>query len=451
MKNTTRAFLVLGSFALLQCAQAAITAEQAARLGNDLTPSGAEKAGNAAGTIPAWDGGITTPPAGYTPGSFHPDPYASEKPLAIITADNLDQYADRLGAGHVTMLKTYKSFQIPLYPSHRSFANPSWYYANTKRFATTAELSNNGNAFKGAVAAIPFPIPQNGLEVIWNHLARYRSVSAKRYVSQATPMRGGNYSLVDFEDDFLFNYNRPDMTEEQLNNIFFYYKQKVVGPARVAGSILVVHEPLDQVKEKRSAWIYNPGQRRVRRAPDVSYDGPGTNADNMRTSDQLDMFNGAPDRYDWELVGKKEIIVPYNTYKLHSDKVKVSDIIRPLHINPEHTRYELHRVWVVEAKLKPGQKHIYSRRTFYVDEDSWQALVVDQYDSRGVMWRISEAHCVQFYDAEVFWSTLEVHTDLQAGRYLALGLDNERQTYEFGAKRAPGDYSADALRRAGVR
>ncbi|HTZ20712.1 MAG TPA: DUF1329 domain-containing protein [Opitutaceae bacterium] len=430
----------------------AVSADQAARLGQDLTPLGGIRAGNADGTIPAWDGGITTPPAGYKPGMHHPDPYASDQPLYTITAENVAQYESKLPAGLVALIKAYPAtYRLPVYPTHRSASNPERIYEATKKYATTAQLTNSGNGFTGAIVGIPFPIPQNGLEVAWNHLARYRGVAAVRYISQAAPLRNGSYSLVDFEDEFLFNYVRPDITEQTLNNILVYFKQTVVGPARVAGSILVVHETLDQVKELRSAWIYNPGQRRVRRAPDVSYDNPGTNADNMRTSDQFDMLNGAPDRFTWELVGRKEMIVPYNSYKLHSDKIKNSDIIKPLHINQDLTRYELHRVWVVESKLKPGTSHIFPRRTFYVDEDSWQILVVDQYDARGQMWRVSEAHCINYYDAQTFWSTLEVHTDLQSGRYLAIGLDNERPMYDFTIKRTPADFDPDALRRAGTR
>ena len=145
----------------------------------------------------------------------------------------------------------------------------------------------------------------------------------------------------------------------------------MTAPARLAGGILLVHETLDQVKKPRDAWLYNPGQRRVRRAPQVAYDNPGTAADNMRTTDQLDMFNGAPDRYDWKLVGKREIYVPYNSYRLQDPKLKYKDIITPLHINPDHLRYELHRVWVVEATLQTGERHIYKKRVFYIDEDSW--------------------------------------------------------------------------------
>jgi len=429
-----------------------VSADQAARLGQDLTPLGGIRAGNADGTIPAWDGGITTPPAGYKPGMHHPDPYAADQPLYTITAENLAQYESKLPAGLIALIKAYPTtYRLPVYPTHRSVSNPERIYEATKKYATTAQLTNGGNGFTGALAGIPFPIPQSGIEIAWNHLVHWHGVAAIRYISQAAPLRNGSYSLVDFEDEFLFNYARPEMTEQNLNNILVYFKQTVVGPARIAGSILVVHETLDQVKELRSAWIYNPGQRRVRRAPDVSYDNPGTNADNMRTSDQFDMLNGAPDRFTWELVGKKEMIVPYNSYKLHSDKVKNSDIIKPLHINQDLTRYELHRVWVVESKLKPGTSHIFPRRTFYVDEDSWQILVVDQYDARGQMWRVSEAHCINYYDALTSWSTLEVHTDLQSGRYLAIGLDNERPMYDFTVKLTPADFDPDALRRAGVR
>lgn len=449
MKNLLGAFSL--AIALPLTAAAAIDATQAARLGADLTPLGAEKAGNANGTIPSWTGGLTTAPADYKPGSFHTDPYSADKPLFTITPETLTDHSAQVTAGHAALLKAYKDYKLVVYPTHRSAANPERIYAATKASATTAHLTNSGNGFAGAIAGIPFPIPQDGLEVIWNHLARYRGVAAMRYISQAAPLRNGSYSLVDFEDEFLFNYTRPDVAEKDLNNILIYYKQSVVGPAKVAGSILLVHETLDQVKEPRNAWAYNPGSRRVRRAPNVAYDAPGTNADNQRTSDQFDMYNGAPDRYNWKLVGKREMIVPYNSYRLHSGSVKVDDIIRPLHINQDLARYELHRVWVVEATLKPGTSHIYPRRTFYIDEDSWQILAVDQYDSRDQLWRVSEAHCIQFYDAQVFWSTLEVHTDIQSGRYLAIGLDNERKPYDFNLKRTPADYVADALRREGTR
>ncbi len=443
-----RDLLALGLLPLL--ATAASGQPDPGRLGADLSPLGAEKAGNAAGTIPAWDGGVKAP-EGYRRGQHHPDPFAGDRPLATITAANLSEYQDRLSAGHVALLKAYPTYKMPLYPTRRSASVPARIEEATRTYARTARLVNDGSGVEGVVAGIPFPIPENGLQVIWNHLLRYRGDAAVRTIAQAAPLRNGSYSLVEFEDEFFFNYARADISPEEVGNTLTFFKQNVLAPARLAGSILLVRETLDQVKETRSAWVYNSGQRRVRRAPNVAYDNPGTASDGMRTTDQFDMFNGAPDRYEWKLVGKREVIVPYNAYALHSDSLKYADILRPLHINQDHTRYELHRVWVVEATLKPGTNHLYPRRTFYVDEDSWQILAVDQYDKRGELWRVSEAHCINYYDVPVFWSTLEVHVDLQAGRYLAIGLDNESKMYDFSIKRTAADYTPAALSREGVR
>jgi hypothetical protein len=447
----TLSLLATASIVFASSAAAALTPDEAARLGADLTPLGAIRAGNEAGTIPAWTGGITTPPAGYKPGMHHPDPFAADSVLFVITKANMAQYAGQLSAGHKALLSAYDTYKIPVYPSHRSASFPQRVYDATIKIASAAELADGGNGVRGALVGIPFPIPKNGQEAIWNHLLRYRGVALSRWPCQAAPMRSGAYSLVVFSDEILFNYSRPDVTEADLNNTTFYFKQEVLAPARLAGSILLVHETLDQVKEPRRAWVYNVGQRRVRRAPQVAYDNPGTASDNMRTSDQLDMFNGAIDRYDWELAGRKEMYMPYNSYKLHSGAVKYKDILTPLHINQDLARYELHRVWVVEAKLKEGTKHIYPRRTFYIDEDSWQIIAVDQYNSRGEIWRVSEGHAINYYDEPTYFTTLEVHIDLEVGRYLAIGLDNEHKMYDFSVRPVADDFTPQEVRREGVR
>jgi hypothetical protein len=190
----------------------------------------------------------------------------------------------------------------------------------------------------------------------------------------------------------------------------------------------------------------------VRRAPNVAFDNPGTNSDGLRTSDQLDIFNGSPERYEWKLLGRKEMLVPYNSYKMHSNKLKDADIIRPLHLNQDHARYELHRVWVLDSVLKPGMRHIYKRRTFYIDEDTWNILAVDCYDNRDQLWRYQESHTVNYYEIPTVWSTMEATYDLQAGRYLALGFDNEEpKTVDFNMKFTVEDFSPNALRSRGVR
>jgi hypothetical protein len=451
MRSTARYIALLSVLSLALLATLRVPTAQQAGLPANLMPLGGEKAGNAAGTIPAWDGGITRPPAGYVPGKHYVDPYAADKPLFTVTQQNMEKYAGQLGDGHKAMFKTYPSFKMIVYPTRRSASAPQRVYEATARNVSRAKLVNNGNGVEGAIGGPPFPMPKTGVEVIWNHLLRYRGDTAGRWVIQAMPTRGGQYTPVQFDEETQFLYHLPGMTSEKLGNRILFFKQTVTAPARLAGGILLVHESMDQVKKPRDAWLYNPGQRRVRRAPQVAYDNPGTAADNLRTSDQLDMFNGAPDKYDWKLVGKKELYVPYNGYRLQDPKLRYKDIITPLHLNPEHARYELHRVWVVDATLRSGERHIYKRRVFYVDEDSWQIVMMDQYDNRDQLWRVSEGHAMNFYNVPCVWTSAETHTDLQAGRYLVMGLFNEGKVHDFSLRRSEADFTPDALRQEGVR
>nr|VFK51159.1 MAG: Protein of unknown function (DUF1329) [Candidatus Kentron sp. TUN]VFK52563.1 MAG: Protein of unknown function (DUF1329) [Candidatus Kentron sp. TUN]VFK53047.1 MAG: Protein of unknown function (DUF1329) [Candidatus Kentron sp. TUN] len=458
----TNKILILGTAFVLSLASlqsmAKMSAEEIAQLGVTLTPLGGEIAGNADGTIPTWDGGIeSAADAGYPdfkPAGHHPDPYDNETPLFTITAGNMAQYADKLADGQKAMLQTYSSFSMNVYPSHRSAAYPQALYDITKVTAATARLNETGNGVHDAIRGIPFPIPKNGLEAIWNHILRHRiDRTGVRNLGQAPVLRNGDFTLVKIEDSAIPVYHRSDSTIDDLDNLIIKFKQKILAPPRLAGSVLLVHDTLDQFEEPRKAWMYNPGQRRVRRAPNAGFDTPGIATDGLTTFDQYDMYNGSPERYHWKLVGKQEMYVPYNAYRLHSDELKYTDIIKPLHLNPEHLRYELHRVWVVEATLKEDTRHIYKRRTFYIDEDSWQIMHVDQYDNRDQLWRVSEAHVINYYEIPVLWITVEAHHDLQSGRYLAFGLNNEEDfTFNFSASHlSESDFSVSALRRDGKR
>ncbi|MCU7650870.1 MULTISPECIES: DUF1329 domain-containing protein [Pseudomonas] len=443
---------VLGLSLLATAVMAAVSADEAAKLGSSLTPMGAEMAGNAAGTIPAWKPLATN--AGSVDGKgFLSNPYGNEQPQFTITAQNVEQYKDKLAPGQYAMFKRYPdSYKMPVYATHRGATVPADVFAAIKRNATKTNLVSGGNGLENFETAIPFPIPKSGVEVIWNHITRYRGGSVTRLVTQATPQANGSYSLVYFQDQFVFRDKMKDYDPKNPGNILFYFKQKVTAPARLAGGVLLVHETLDQVKEPRSAWVYNAGQRRVRRAPQVSYDGPGTAADGLRTSDNLDMYNGAPDRYDWKLEGKKEMYIASNSYKIDSPTLKYADIIKAGHINQDLARYELRRVWHVVATLKEGQRHIYAKRDFYIDEDTWQAAVIDHYDGRGQLWRVAEAHAEDYYDKQVPWYALETLYDLQSGRYLALGMKNEeKQAYDFGFTATTSDFTPAALRQDGVR
>ncbi|UTW49146.1 DUF1329 domain-containing protein [Bacterioplanoides sp. SCSIO 12839] len=438
---------------MVTAANAAVTPEKAAELGKSLTPMGAEMAGNG-GDIPAWTGGITEFPAGFTQGDDRlVDPFPNDKPKFEITAANYKEYADKLTDGQKAMFEKYpETYRMPVYETRRSSGYPDKIYEVNKKNAVETSLIAGGNGMENYVEGVAFPIPSTGLEVIWNHIVRYRGGSVTRIAGQATPQANGDYQLVRFKDEFTFRNKLKDFDPSKDSNVLFYFKQDVVSPARLAGNVLLVHETLDQVKEPRKAWVYNAGQRRVRRAPQVAYDGPGTASDGMRTSDNFDMYNGAPDRYDWKLIGKQELYIPYNAYKLNSENVKYDEIIQAGHINQDLTRYELHRVWKVEATLKDGKRHIYGKRVFYIDEDTWQASAIDHFDGRGELWRVAEAHNLMFYDAKVPWYAVETLYDLNSGRYLVMGLDNEEDSsYKFGFERNSKDYTPAALRRSGRR
>ncbi|QHS10866.1 DUF1329 domain-containing protein [Sinimarinibacterium sp. NLF-5-8] len=406
---------------------AKVSADEAAKLKTTLTPIGAERAGNAEGTIPAWEGGLTQAPPCYKgEGTRYCDPFTADQPEYTITKANMAQYADKLSEGQKAMLEKFPdSYKMPVYKTRRSAAYPQSVYDATAKNAVNAELGGGGEAMVNAIHGIPFPIPKSGVEPVWNHKVRYRGQSGQRWNSQAAVTTSGNYNLVKLREDISFPYAQDGMTPDKLNNVIIYFLQVVTEPPRLAGTITLVHETMDQVKEPRRAWQYNPGQRRIRRAPNVAYDNPGVGADGLRTNDQTDTFNGATDRYTWKIVGKQEAFIPYNAYKIHSDQYKIKDIVQRGHINQDLTRYELHRVWVVEGEVKPTTTHMYAKRRFYLDEDTWQIALVDIYDRRGALWRWQETHTIQAYDHPFNTPILETVYDLQNNRYLAQAMNNE--------------------------
>lgn len=433
MKSWIRVLLFAGALAAPALAQAKVDAAQAARLGGELTPLGGEMKGNADGSIPAWTGGLTGPAPAKgkerDPAS-HPG-ISNDKPLFTITHAEVGKYADKLTTGAKALLARYPStYKMIVYPSRRTGASPDEVYAATRKNALSAELGNNGETLIGAITGIPFPIPQSGVEVIWNHKLRYRGVSLRRFNAQLAVQANGAFQPYVLREDARFQYSMSGITPESLDNVILYFLQFTTEPPRQTGNVVLVHETMDQVKEPRRAWLYNPGQRRIRKAPNVAYDNPGTGADGLRTNDQLDAFNGATDRYTWKLVGKKEMIVPYNSIKLGDDKLKYGDIAKAGHMNQDLPRYELHRVWVVEADLKAGTSHIYAKRVFYVDEDTWTILAVDNYDKRSQLWRVQETHQWQVPWHKSVAPVGGTVYDLQSSRYLIQELSNESSMFE---------------------
>lgn len=440
-------------------AQAAVSAEAAGKLKTTLMPVGGEKAGNADGTIPAWTGGITKSPfPNYKPGDHHPDPFASDKHLFVITAKNMNQYADKLSEGQKALFRTYPdTYKMFVYPSRRTAALPQRLYDNTFKCATTATVKDWG--IDGCIGGTPFPIPsgsnsEQALQILWNHITRYRGEYVVRKASEVSVQRNGSFSLVTSQQEVSFrNYHKQYKSMAELDNVLFYYLSFTTAPARLAGGAVLVHETLDQRKQQRQAWGYNAGQRRVRQAPNLSYDTPIAASDGLRTADDTDIYNGAPDKYEWKLIGKKEIYIPYNNYKVDHNSITYKQLLQPGHPHPGYLRYELHRVWVVEGTLAAGERHIYSKRRFYLDEDSWNIAIADQYDGRGDLWRVSMAYLKNFYEMPLTWSALDVFHDLQARRYHVQQLDNEEDKIVDFSQPVPSDeyFTPAALRRRGTR
>ncbi len=440
------ALLALGA---ASTARAGVPAEEARQLGATLTESGAERAGNADGSIPAYTGGLTTPPPRFVPGSGHrPDPFADEKPLLVIDGKNAAAHADRLSAGAQALLARYPTFRIEVFPTHRTAAFPRPVLDATVRAATTARTENGGLSLAGVRAAFPFPIPKNGNEAMWNHLVRFTGLCDERRIfAYLVPPSGS--PILSSSGRVLESYPYWDERAKDLRT-YFRFRITYDGPPRRAGEGMILVDPVDYFERGRRAWQYLPGQRRVRLGPDLTYDTPNPATNGQQTFDDALLFNGAMDRYDFKLVGKRELYVPYNVYRAVYE-ASPEQLLRPGHLEPSLVRWELHRVWVVEATLKPGKRHVYARRTFYLDEDSWAALLSDSYDARGRLWRVGVAFMAPSYDLPAPWPDPFLHYDLVSGAYALNGWPSAAGFMRHVACPSDAEWSPDALAGAGVR
>lgn len=413
---------------------------QAAKLGNELTPMGADPKANADGTIPAWTGSILGVPQGLTyteSGQPYPDPYASEKPLFTITNSNLAQYKDKLSDGMLALFAKYPDYRMNIYPSHRDFRFHPQIEARTKWNVGNAELVNGIDGLQKMTGGVPFPIPQDGAEVIWNARINQPIPVADSLFDDVGVYANGDKQLyrtsMIIESPYAYDSHPVGKVTEDIGINAALVFLEAIEPARKKGEMVIVHEPLDQVKHDRKAWVYIPGAQRVKRAPNAGFDtpvGPG----GLLTADDNMGFNGAMLRYDWKLIGKKEMYIPYHNYGFDSQQIKYDQLLTPKFVNPDYMRYELHRVWVVEATLKQGQRHLYAKRRFYVDEDNWLIAATDSYDGRGQLWRVGLQNTLYDYMLKGFIARTQVNYDLQAAAYVAVRLVNETRPSNYAMK-----------------
>lgn len=393
--------LVLALFAALGSlpSQAALDASD---LGRDLTPLGGEKAANKDGSIPAWSGetGVT---GAFTPGKqLRMDAwrFKGDKPLYAIEAANIDQHADKLSPGQQALLKAFPGMKMEVYPSRRTCSAPSFVAENTKKNVGFAKVGADGWTLKDAyVPGIPFPLPQSGIEVMWNQKQRYRGVGASfNNYTYVSPRRGqGEWINSAADQTFYWHWGLPGSRKiSEVGNVmsqtYFAFKK----PVALAGQAAIISDYFD--KPGTDTYYYFPGQRRVRRMPAYAYDAPQVGFENQYAIDDTQVIMGALDRFDWKLVGKKEMLVPYNSFGAFDFKGDPAKIITPNGLASSNRRYELHRVWVVEATVKQGLRHTSPRRTYYIDEDSWNAVLAEDYDAQGKLTKVREGFLIPVFE-----------------------------------------------------
>lgn len=434
---------------------AKVTPEEAQKLGNELTCFGAEKAGNKEGSIPAYTGKwLGAPPhVKYQgPGNFWPDPYPDEKPLFVITAQNMDQYAERLTEGQKALLKKYpETFRMPIYPSHRDWGFQQWACERSKKNAVEAELVDGGAGVKATSGVSPFPIPESGQELQWNLVIPLTVPREVGTFDSAVVYPNGNIAWArEFHKHVISKADPKKQRSTEGGANSYSYVEKLI-PEREKGTLIYARVPFNYKRDFLDIWQYNPGTRRVRQLPNFGFDqpnGPG----GFLTIDDEQIFNGSNERYDWKIVGKREVYIPYNTNKLHSPMVKYADLLKTKgHINSDYMRYELHRVWVLEATLKPGYRHLYHKRLIYIDEDSWLPILGDNYDARNQLWRTSMNNTIYLYEAQCIAPFTAVYHDLISGAYAAFRLINEQKApimIDDGTLKE-SQFSPDMLRGAG--
>ena len=415
--------LAAALLSIATCSLGAAPADQVAQIGKTLTPFGAIIAGNADGSIPPYTGGLTQSPPGFKPDSgFWADPFKDEKPLLRINSKNMEQYADRLSGGQKMLLSKFPDYYLDIYPTHRTAAYPQALLDASLRNASSCRTTKDNLAVDPACrGGLPFPLPQNGNEVIWNQQLRYKGTGYTTTASSNSWVVDSQGSVTKTAESATMEEAPYYQTQQADRDPQLYYRAWALDsyPARSAGQLIILADYLDPQSQPRRAWSYTPGMRRIKLAPEFAYDTPVPNQGGVNLFDELQMFSGSQDRFDYKLVGRKEMYIPYNAYKFYFSCGQ-EEQFKPHHANPACERWELHRVWVVEATLKPGKRHVYSKRTYYLDEDTFGAGLYDAWDQGGVLYRALFQSGVQLYDKNLPYTVKNVSYDFNKGMWSLL-------------------------------
>ncbi len=465
MQKVHRLSWAFSAAALLLCtlpelATAKATPEEITRLGKQLTCMGAEKTGTASG-VAEYTGKWLGAAPGMTGeiGRISGDPYSSEKPLFTITAQNYTQYADRLGEGQKAMFRKYPaSFRMNIYASHRDFRYDDSICRVIAQNAEEAELGSEGKSvINGHMGASPFPFPKNGQELLWNAVMPALAYVEYRDTDLAVVYPNGSMTWGAQLVWTLTRANEPQLRGKKYEGIATLARGVTLAPERDKGVMTRVIDKFSMDKEARLAWQYISATRRIRQAPGFGFDMPLTSSANTLTIDDVRLFNGSGERYDWKILGKREIFIPYDNYRLEQKSVgesRYARLLTPHHENPDFVRWEAHRVWLLEAKLKEGYRHIYPLRVFYIDEDSWLFTMSDTFDAQGRLWKFNWINNLYQPGPNIFNQFSAFYHDLNSGSYTAMDLTQAKpQGIIVDAPEAeyskPAFYSIDNLRNSG--
>ena len=439
--------LLGGSISVSAGVDAAVPGARGSSSGGGLTPIGAESSPNNDNSIPAWTGGLSKPPASYKGGGRLTDPYPEDKPLFTITAANAAQYRDKLTRSHLVLLAKYPSYKIPVFATRRSVAYPKAIYDATQSNIGKAKLLGS-DALQGAHLGFPFPKPQTGVEILWNHRVRYRGNTLTSQSTQAVVETDGDVHTLKQTEKVFYRYaNLQAAVDIAKENILLYYLTWFGKTKNDVDFVVLVHETANSIENPRGIWVVPPKVPKVFRIPPVGYDQPFPGSEALMFIDMVDMYNGAFDRYVWRLVGKRELYIPYNSYRISDGRYTYSQLLTKNHFNQDSTRYELHRVWMIEATERDGKSHKFGKRTFYVDEDSWNVVLVENEDHEGKLWRFQEGHLLPSYANQTANCAPVVLYDLKDGRYFVNRLLGEDTPIQYDQKMTTGEFMPASLSR----
>jgi len=382
------------------------------------------------------------------------DPFADDKPLYIITGANVAEYEDKLTEATKELLKRFPSYSVSVYPTRRSVSYPDWIVENMKKNAANPEckLVEGGLGVTGCFGGVPFPNPKNGHEAMWNLQLHYKGASTHTSgTGWYVDANGNKVMTAVIQNRNQNDYYNKELTAEQFyadGGPYFLNLNIYPGPARIAGEGNLQRKSVNPVALPDKTWNYTPGQRRVRLTPDTAYDFPVSSSGGALLYDEIYLFSGMMDRFDWKLVGVQEMIMPYNAYRWFS--ATPEELLQANHPNPDVMRWELHRVYVVEATLKDGMRHVMPKKRFYLNEDAPGAGMMDGWDAAGNLSKGGWGPLMAAYDKQIPYASTTWLYNFNTGVYYhsSIGGGSKGLRFEVDTVNRDTFYSPEGLARA---